>query len=160
MHLFRATDRETRTPFDCYHYRIVYQMFHGMRDVLAPLAADYATSVVPFQLDRLTGARRIIVEACPSSTLKRLGLPHQNYKQPAGGPLESRRVRTRHTIFDALTAHVEFDESHRRVMMRNPGGDAMDAVIAAAGAWQAWGEADLDELASHPRYSREGMVFA
>jgi hypothetical protein len=160
MHLFRATDRETRTPFDCYHYRIVYQMFHGMRDVLAPLSNDDATCIAPFQLDRMPRAHRVVVEACPGSTLKRLGLPHQNYKQPAGGPLEPRRIRTRHTILDAIGSQVTFEESLRRVMMRDPGGDAMDAVIAAVGSWHAWRSADLRSLASHARYPHEGMVFA
>ncbi|HMO26790.1 MAG TPA: hypothetical protein PKB10_11015, partial [Tepidisphaeraceae bacterium] len=37
LHLRRDTDIETKTPFDCYHYRIVCQTFHGMRDVLLPL---------------------------------------------------------------------------------------------------------------------------
>jgi hypothetical protein len=160
MHVYRATDRETKTPFDCYHYRIVYQMFHGMRDVLAKLDADPSTAILPFRFDRLARARRIVVEACPGSTLKRLGLPHQNYKQPSGGPLEARRIRTRHTILDAIATHVSFEATHRRVMMRDPGGDAMDALIAAVGAWQAWQRADLQAIASHPRYPREGLVFA
>ena len=36
-HIRRLTDIEERAPFDPYHYRIIYQTFHGMRDVLAPL---------------------------------------------------------------------------------------------------------------------------
>ena len=77
-HIRRLTDSEAKTPFDCYHYRIIYQTFHGMRDVLGPLRADPATAILPFQYRRLASARRVLVEACPSSTLKRLGLPHQN----------------------------------------------------------------------------------
>ena len=33
----RLTDIEEKAPFDPYHYRIIYQTFHGMRDVLGRL---------------------------------------------------------------------------------------------------------------------------
>ena len=160
MHIRRTTDTEARTPFDCYHYRIIYQTFHGMRDVLLPLSTDRRTAVVPFQYRKLASADRVVTEACPGSVLKRLRLPHQNYKQPAGGPLTLRRRRTRVAIFDGLTPLIEIDAASRRRMMRNPGGDALDAAIAAAGAWQRWTTADHAAIRRHPRYSREGYLFA
>ncbi len=159
LHIRRTTDTETKTPFDCYHYRIVYQTFHGMRDVLAPVARD-DVAVLPFQYDRLARATTIVVEACPSSTLKRLGLPHQNYKQPAGGPLTAKRRQTRHLIISALKEFIELSESDRRVMMRNPGGDALDAVIAAVGTWQALAMSDHAAIVAHERYPKEGRVYA
>jgi hypothetical protein len=54
---------------------------------------------------------------------------------------------------------VHFDEGQRRVMMRNAGGDALDAVIAAVGAAQAWEAADHTLIARHPRYPREGRLY-
>ena len=159
-HIRRATDVEQRTPFDCYHYRIIYQTFHGMRDVLGPIHADPATAVPPFQMDRVGAADRVVVEACPSSTLKRLGWPHQNYKQPAGGPLTPKRRRTRRVIVDALCDRVAVPDTLRRRMTRNPGGDAIDAVLAAMGVWDGWRAADLQAVADHPRYAREGLIFA
>ena len=102
--------------------RIYYQTFYGMRDVLGPLLRARRTAILPFQYRRLPTAERVLVEACPSSTLKRLGLPHQNYKQPAGGPLTPRRLRTRRVILDGLAKHVRLDDRHRRTMMRNGGG--------------------------------------
>jgi hypothetical protein len=99
------------------------------------------------------------VEACPSSTLKRLGLPHQNYKQPAGGPLSHRRRRTRRAILAGLARHVRISERHQRIIMRNPGGDALDALVGALGGAQAWAAADHDAIARHPRYRREGRLF-
>src|SRR5688572_3904792 len=98
MHIRRQTDVEAKAPFDCYHYRIIYQFFHGVRDVLGPLWDAPRTATLPFQYRRLRRATRVLVEACPSSTLKRLNLPHQNYKQPAGCPLLPKRLRTRRTI--------------------------------------------------------------
>jgi len=159
MHIRRLTDVEARAPFDCYHYRIIYQFFYGVRDVLGPLARTRGTAILPFQYRRLPSARRVVVEACPSSTLKRLGLPHQNYKQPAGGPLTPKRLRTRRVIVDHLSRHVRINDRDRRVMMHNGGGDAIDAVLAAVGAHEAWREADHARIARHPRYPREGKLF-
>ena len=159
MHIRRLTDHEAKAPFDCYHYRIIYQTFYGMRDVLGPLWRAKSTAILPFQYRKLPGARRVLVEACPSSTLKRLGLPHQNYKQPAGGPLTAKRLRTRHAILAGLRRHVEIDAAQQRVIMRNGGGDALDAVIAAVGGHHAWAAADHPSLARHARYPREGRLF-
>src|SRR6185369_16871931 len=106
MHVRRLTDREERTPFDAYHYRIIYQTFYGMRDVLGPLRALRQTAILPFHYRRLPRALRVVVEACPASTLKRLGLPHQNYKQPSGGRLTHRRRTTRRAILDGVAKLV------------------------------------------------------
>ena len=137
-HIPRLTDAELKAPFSCYHYRISYQTFHGMRDVLRPLSQDPHTVALPFQGDRLRRARRVLVEACPSSTLKKLLLPYQNYKQPQGGPLTAKRRRTRHVILARLRELIELAPHHVRTIMRNPGGDALDAVLAALGAAHAW----------------------
>lgn len=159
MHIRRTTDSETKTPFDCYHYRIVYQTFHGMRDVLARLIDDPKTAVLPFQYDRLPSARRVVVEACPSSTLKRLGLPHQNYKEPAAKRVSAAKRRTRLAILAGLEPVIEIPPPARKTILANPGGDALDAVIAAVGTWQRFGEVDHDALRRHPRYAREGYVY-
>ena len=82
----RKTDVETSTPFDSYHYRIIYQTFHGMRDVLLPISKSGETAVIPFQYHRMPTARRIVVESCPASFLKRWNLPHSRYKQSGGKP--------------------------------------------------------------------------
>jgi hypothetical protein len=160
-HIRRATDVEAKTPFDCYHYRIIYQAFHGMRDVLRPLHRTPGTAIAPFDNgSRLTRATRVIVEACPSSTLKRLNLPHQNYKQPTGGALTAKRRRTRATILEGLSPLVEIGATLRARIMRNPGGDALDAVIAAVGAAQLWETVNHRAIARHPRFPREGYLYA
>jgi hypothetical protein len=159
QHIRRLTDAEARAPFDCYHYRIIYQTFFGMRDVLGPLRLLRRTAILPFHYRRRPNARRVLVEACPSSTLKRLGLPHHNYKQPEGGRLTRKRRRTRHAILAGLACHVRIGDRHRLAIMRNGGGDALDAVLAALGAAQAWDLADHRAIAAHPRYRREGRLF-
>ena len=95
-----------------------------------------------------------------SPDAKRLGLPHQNYKQPEGGPLTRKRLRTRRHILDGLTRHVHIGDTDRRRIMRNGGADALDAVIAAVGAARAWRECDHRRVARHPRYPREGRLYA
>lgn len=158
-HLRRLTDIEEKTPFDAYHYRIIYQTFYGMRDVLGPLRRRKHTAIIPFQYRRLSSARRVLVEACPASTLKRLLLPHRNYKQPGNGRLTPNRLRTRRVILDGLAKYVVIADTHRRVIMRNSGGDALDAVIAAVGAIRSWQSSDHRMIVQHPRYSREGRLY-
>jgi hypothetical protein len=159
-HIRRLTDAQERTPFDAYHYRIIYQTFYGMRDVLGPLRPLRRTAILPFQYRRLGRALRVVVEACPSSTLKRLGLPHQNYKQPAGGPLTRKRRRTRHAILAGLARHVRISARQRLQIMRDGGADGLDAVLAGVGAWRCWCAYDHAALGRHPRYSREGRHYA
>ena len=160
MHIRRTTDVESKAPFDCYHYRIIYQAFYGMRDVLGPLSRKRRTCILPFHYSKLSRSAHVVMESCPSSTLKRLRIPYQNYKQPAGGPLTPIRLRTRRTILSGLAPHVHIDDRHRRVIMRNGGGDALDAVIAAVGADFGWRQADHAAIARHPRYPREGYLYA
>jgi hypothetical protein len=159
QHIYRATDRAARAPFDAYHYRIIYQTYHGLRDVIYPLTRVRETAVMPFQYRRLPLARRVVVETCQASTLKRLGLPHQNYKQPEGGALSPVRRRTRRTILAGLAPYVDIGERHRRVIARDPGGDALDAVIAAVGARASWQRTDHGAVARHARYRREGFLY-
>lgn len=158
-HIRRTTDSEAKAPFDAFHYRMIYQTFYGMRDVIGPLRSTSGTAVLPFQYRQLRAAKRVVVECCPGSVLKRVGVPHQNYKQPTGGPLTRKRRLTRHAILEWLTGVVQVDNWHRRVMMRNPGGDAIDAVIAAVGAADAVARADHRAIARHPRYRHEGHLF-
>src|SRR5262249_57164344 len=106
-HVRRLTDREERAPFDPYHYRVIYQTFFGMRDVLGPLRRHRRTAILPFHYRRLGAASRVLVEACPASTLKWLGLPHQNYKQPQGGRLEPKRLRARRGSLAGLARPIE-----------------------------------------------------
>lgn len=163
MHVRRQTDRETQTPFDCYHYRIIYQTFHGMRDVLFPLVDHLEVAVLPFQYDRLRGKRgadRLVVEACPSSTLKRLRLPHQRYKQSGGKPPEALHRKTRRVILKELSKIVEISDHRRRVIMNDSGGDALDAVLAGLGGWLDWERVNHRAIASHSRYPIEGRVYA
>lgn len=160
-HVRRATDREVQTPFDCYHYRIIYQTFHGMRDILAKIAAKRSVCVLPFQYRKACTRceAAMMVEACPSSTLKRWGLPHQRYKQTGGRrPTELQRSNRRR-ILARLTESVDISAHRRRLIMNDPGGDALDAVLAGAGGWMGFAAADHQTIKRHSRYRHEGFVY-
>jgi hypothetical protein len=159
LHTRRDTDVETRTPFDCYHYRIIYQTFHGMRDLLIPLIRDRETCVLPFQFDLLESSKRIVVEACPGSTLRKMKLPFNRYKQTKPGKVEAKYIAVRKKILEGLREQIDLEPAQIKTMLSNPGGDALDAVIAAVGVWDAWREMDHEAVRAHPRYAREGLVF-
>ncbi len=158
-HIRRLTDSECQARFDPYHYRIIYQTFHGIRDVLGPLHRRPRTAILPFQYRRLPRAERCIVENCTGSTLRRWSLPHQDYKQPEGGPLTHKRRKNRRAILVGLSQHVQITKTHQLVAMRNGGGDALDAIVAAVGAAQSWPTTDHGALGRHPRYGREGRMY-
>ncbi len=163
MHIRRVTDRETQTPFDCYHYRIIYQTFHGMRDILRHIHTSPETAVLPFQFDKLgddaSPVKRVVVEACPSSTLKRLALPHRLYKQSESKPPTPEKIAVRKTILAAIEKVVDITAAQRKVMLANPGGDALDSLLAAVGVFQVAMLDDHQAIAKHPRYRREGRVY-
>ncbi|HBJ35100.1 MAG TPA: DUF429 domain-containing protein [Planctomycetaceae bacterium] len=163
MHIRRVTDRETQTPFDCYHYRIIYQTFHGMRDILRHVHASTETAVLPFQFEKLSDSaspvKRVVVEACPSSTLKRLALPHRMYKQVGGKSPTPEKIAVRKTILATVEKIVDITPSQRKVMLSNPGGDALDSLLAAVGVFQVTMLDDHQAIAKHPRYRREGRVY-
>ena len=100
-----------------------------------------------------------MVEACPSSTLKQLNLPHQRYKQSGGKPPDEIHIKTRRVIMKTLSRYVEISAHRRKVIMNDPGGDALDAVLAGVGAWLGFAMADHQAIASHERYPREGLVY-
>jgi hypothetical protein len=74
--------------------------------------------------------------------------------------LTNKRRRTRAYMMNELRRRVELSDRHRRVIMRNPGGDAIDAVIAAVGGHQGRLIADHRAVARHARYALEGRIHA
>ena len=124
---------------------------------LGALWGTEGTAILPFDYARLAGAARVLVEACPSSTLRRLGLPHTGYKK--AGALEASHRRARRDILAGLASHVSVGRARRRALMLDPAGDALDALVAAVGAALSWPETDHGRVAGHPRYVREGRQY-
>jgi hypothetical protein len=159
-HVRRETDRRSRTPFDSYHYRIVHQTFHVIRDVCGELARDSKTSILPFDYANLCAAERVVVETCPSSTLKRLELPFRGYKQPGKRPITRERRAVRTTILDALRERMTVPEPLAKKALADPGGDALDSILAALGTFESLRATDHEALSADLRLCREGWVYA
>jgi len=149
----RSCDRDARVPFAAYNLRIYRQTFYGIRDVLAAAMTREAAAVIPMQ--ELAPDRAWIVEACPASTLKSVGL-YQPYKGA-----ERRHRAQRGRILDHLeergfTATIE--GKLRATLLADQGGDALDSVIAAAATARAYRSGSLTRAAS-PLELIEGRII-
>lgn len=144
--LRRPTDLEAKTPFCAWNLRLYRQTYHGIADLLAPLVAAGRATVGPMQPPAEGCAW--ILETCPASVLKRLGL-YRPFKGRSA-PL----MRNRRGILDALVEHGALTAPPRELRARligDPGGDALDAVIAALAAGSAVRRA-------HPPATAEEML--
>jgi hypothetical protein len=144
--LRRPTDIEAKTPFCAWNLRLYRQTYHGIADLLAPLVAAGRATVGPMQPP--AEGRAWILETCPASVLKRLGL-YRSYKGRA-----ATQVRNRRAILDALVEHGALAAPARKLraaLVADPGGDALDAVIAALAAAAA-------ARRNHPPASAEEML--
>lgn len=153
----RRTDEEARAPFCAYNLRLHKQTFEGIKRVLLPLVRDGRATVAPFQPPRR--GLPMVAEICPASLLKFEGLyrrPYTPYKGRAAG-----RRSGRLAILEELTRRGLLREPTadlRSSFAEDPGGDALDAAIAAIGAARAV----RDPTSARPRDGREaieGRVF-
>ena len=131
----RQTDRIARTPFNSYNLRLYRQTWWGIAHVLSPLIAEEAIVVRPQQSARRK--RPQVLEVCAACTLKSIDL-YPSYKGRDAGAQKSRRL-----ILDGLIdgKYLEAPNSPlRATLIKNKGGDALDALIGAIAAARA----DLD----------------
>lgn len=150
--LRRRTDIEAATPFSPYNLRLYRQTYYGLRDLLAPLVRDGQVRVLPVQT--AADDRPRLVESCPASTLKALGL----YTPYKGKDAAMRAARS--GVLKALSAgwNVRFVDGVRRVLVDDPGGDALDSVLAAFGLWAYLREGG-DLYPPGDEYAVEGFVY-
>jgi hypothetical protein len=59
----------------------------------------------------------------------------------------------------AVSKLVEISPHRRRLIMNDPGGDALDAVLAGVGGWTGFASADHQAIRKHSRYRHEGYVY-
>lgn len=171
----RLTDDEASTPFSPYNLRIYKQTFHGIADVLRPLRARAEVAMLPF--DRLpdvaagdsarlpfnrsaSGAAPhvYLMEVCPASVLTALGYPARAYKGAGEQPAEKRRAIIAHLTNDGLV-HPLARALREQIVSDAGGGDAVDAVLAAVGAWRGYRNHDHAALHADPHYGVEGFVY-
>jgi hypothetical protein len=151
--LKRTTDEAARTPFSVYNLRMFRQTYWGIASVLGPLVADDRVSVLPMQ--QPVPGRPHLLETCPASTLKRLGL----YTPYKGRELRHRRERKAivAALDDAGLATVPADLTD--VIVGDTGGDALDAVIAGVATTAAVTHPDFPRIAWRDEYALEACVY-
>ena len=129
----RRTDRESGTPFAAYNLRLYRQTYWGIARVLAPLAALPGIGIAPMLRPGVSGT--VLVESCPATTLKRLGL-YRPYKGRGDGPADMRR-----TILARLEAEgLACPAGPAALAVADPAGDALDAAIAMTAVWRSIGD--------------------
>lgn len=150
--LKRVTDRESRTPFSCYNLRLFRQTYYGIRDVLEPLVRHKSACVLPMQSP--APGKPWIIEICPASTLKKIGL-QVSYK---GKKEEHRMGRQRILRKIGKAAKLPIpSKSLRSVIINDTEGDALDSVIAAFATLRALDNQEPDGLKE--AYMLEGYVY-
>jgi hypothetical protein len=149
----RRTDIETKTPFAGWNVRMYRQTHAALAHVLAPLIAADAIRAAPMQ--PAAPGKPLLIEVCPASTLKDTGL-YFPYKGRSG---ERRAARA--AILDGLVRRGHFVPPAaplREAVLADIGGDALDAVIAAATAFRARNDPHL-ATARDALEAIEGRVF-
>jgi hypothetical protein len=147
--LKRRTDTEARVPWCAYNLRLYRQTWAGIRHVLYPLIAQNAARVIPMQSEQ--PGKPLIAEICPASLLKHEDL-YKPYKGSGPAFRKSRENIVRTLIRRGLLAPVR--GNLRQVILDNPGGDALDAVLSALAA------ARIESPLPRDRYDRiESRVY-
>ncbi len=128
--LKRACDLEARTPFAAYNLRLYRQTWWVIGCLLNRLVTAGRARAAPMQPP--APDLPLLIEACPASLLKRLGM-YRPYKGNAAHHSVSRR-----DIADALMLEgLRLPQNRLRSIVTDSGGDALDAVVAAWAAWRA-----------------------
>jgi hypothetical protein len=155
--LRRVTDRETRTPWSAYNRRLYRQTYFGIAHVLSPLVRDRAVCVLPMQ--RASSGLPWLVEVCPASLLKKEGLAGGYKGGSRRARAERRAVRRRILRHFEQTVPLRVAPALRSAILDDPGGDALDSVIAAVAAYRAVRDPTARTRHSQTAYALEGYVF-
>ena len=148
----RKTDEvdEAGAPWPAYNERLFRQTYYVIRDVLRPIVLDRKVNIPPIHY---TGADATwIIEVCPASTLKALGL--------YGGNKSSFTVRK--YILEAFEekGRVVFeDDALRRKVLQDNDCDALDSVIAADAAYRAMCNPKHIKASEQWPYTIEGYIY-
>jgi len=151
--LRRATDYEAHTPWAAWNWRLYRQTYHGIGGVLAPLVREERVRVLP--MDAPDGGLPSLLEICPASTLRRLGLAGLPYKR--GARPEGRAARE--AILERLIEDngVTLEPIPMKRAVQDTGGDALDSVLAAVATYHAVTSNGLTTADANGRL--EGRVY-
>jgi hypothetical protein len=170
----RTTDSEASMPFSPYDPSVYRQTFYGISEVLRPLRARPEVAILPFDRlpdasvgggDRLPFNRRAqgtaphiyVMEVRPAAVLARLEHSTSDYKGQETEQREGRRAIVARLTDDGVVRPMA--RSMRERIVADTAGDAVDALLAAVGAWRGIRDNDHAALAADPSYGVEGFVY-
>ncbi|MFP4105056.1 MAG: hypothetical protein ACLFVU_03105 [Phycisphaerae bacterium] len=136
--LKRHTERRAQVPFSAVNLRLYKQTYYGLKDLIAPLVESDKVRVLPYQ--PLAEDKPAIVEICPASSIKDIQ-QHSDKKLYApykGDSPGHRKAREDILAYVERTGLVSLLSWNLRwEAIEDPGGDALDAVLAAYAATKA-----------------------
>ncbi len=150
----RQTDMEGKAPFSPLNLRLYRQTYFGIKEVLAPLLQTGRFGIPPVQ--PLDNQRTGLLEVCPASLLKKLGL-YRPYK----GHSPAQR-RHRETILHYFLRQERLDLAHASLyetLVNDQGGDALDSFLALWIAFTAVRRSDWTRRPLNPLTRKEGFIF-
>ena len=151
--LRRATDYEAQTPWAAWNWRLYRQTYYGIGGVLAPLVREERVRVLPMEAP--DGGVPSLLEICPASTLRRLGLAGSPYKW--GARLDGRAAREGILNRLIMDSGIALEPIPMERAAHDPGGDALDSILAAVVAYGAVSSNGLTTADANGRL--EGCVY-
>lgn len=152
---YRLTEKETDAPFCSYNLWMYKQTYYGITRLLYPFVIEDTACVLPMQSP--DDAKPWVMEICPSSTLRSLGLRRDRYKGP-----EEERVAGRQELLQDLSNHgIKFSEVVAETLLKDDEGDALDSIVAAFAVYRTLQTSEnqiIEEPLDEP-YSIEGYIF-
>jgi hypothetical protein len=128
----RMTDLDSHAPFSPYNLWIFKQSYYGIKETLNPLLQQGLACVIPMQT--IIDNKPLILEICPRSTLIRENMAGKKYK----GRTKEHRGNRRHILDRLKDKKVIIPNGGLdRLITSDPGGDAIDSVLAAYSVWKA-----------------------
>ncbi len=154
--LRRTTDKEAKTPWSPWNWRLYRQTYYGIACVLAPLVSNDGIRVLP--MEAADKDRPWVLEICPASTLRHLGLIGLRYKEAPGIDSSVARV-ARKRILDRLVGdgNVLIDPAPLERALQDGRGDGLDGMVAARSTFEAVSSGRLFPAGSD--YQIEGYVY-
>jgi hypothetical protein len=168
--LWRRTDAEAATGLSPYDRRVHGQTFHGLTGILWPLRGSPEIAVLPFDPLPEPGAEKLpfnraaskkmphvyLMEVRPPAVLVALGYP-RGYRGSGEAEVAGRRRILRSLIDDGLVRPAA--RGVRTRILDDGSGHALDAVLAAVGAWRGYRLYAHATLRDDPFYATEGFVY-
>ncbi len=149
----RYTDRIQRVPYSPCNLRLYRQTYWGIGAVLRPLGFDPGVRVLPFQAYNPHHVN--VLEICPASILKQNG----RYVSYKGAKPHHTLARAEIVEWISRAFSVVLPPDVRERTIAQPGGDAVDALLACLPPLQLLRRYGYIPLPGIPRAYREGWIY-